>query len=429
MRGGHVSQDSLLSDDFLRSLMAVGHVDVFVGVPTLDNASTIGDLVEAAQQALAQFFPRDRTLLMTSDGGSTDGTLAIARDVSPTRAGTAHTPQNLRTTHRINAPSHGVPGQGRALRQILAAADLTQARTVAILSADVAGVTSEGIAALIQPVKEQRFDYVVPVYARHPLERPLVTQLIRPLLRAAYGRRVQEPLAGEFGCSSRLLSHYLEQETWGGETSRHAVDLWMTGAALSGDFTVGQTPLGSHRVAPGHNPGFQETFQQVVGAAFACLEYQAAQWLDRHGSEPVPLVAPSAAEPVVAPSVDGTHLTDTFRVDLQSLQAVLEPILDGVTLSALHQAAATGGTHVHYPDALWASTVYEFFDAHRRSVMRQDHITQALMPLYLGRTGSFLIEHAASDTATADAALESLCLQFEQLKPSLIERWNRTSQR
>ena len=45
-----MAQDSLLSDELLRHLMAVGQVDLLVGVPTLDNASTIGGVVQAVRQ-------------------------------------------------------------------------------------------------------------------------------------------------------------------------------------------------------------------------------------------------------------------------------------------------------------------------------------------------------------------------------------------
>lgn len=423
-----MSQDSLLSDALLRDLMAVGQVDVFVGLPTLNNASTFVDVAQTVHEALARYFPRDRTVLMTVDGGSTDATLALARDFVPGGAGTSAPSTSLRTTHRITAAAHGSPGKGGALRQLLAAADLTQARTVAVLDAGVTSVAPEWVAGLIAPIRNQQFDYVVPVYARHPLDGPLVTQLLRPLVRAAYGRRVQEPLATEFGCSSAFLSHCLEQDVWETDLARHGINVWITGTALSGNFKTAQTPVGPHRAAPGPLAGFQETFLQVVGSTFASLEQRAAHWLPRVGSEVVPIIGTLHEPRDAATIVDGRRLAENFATDLQNLQAVLQPILEPLTLSALHRVA-TARDAFTYPDELWASTVYEFLDAHRRSVMRRDHIIQALMPLYLGRTGSFLIQHAAAESASTNEALESLCLQFEQLKPSLIERWHRTSPR
>jgi glucosylglycerate synthase len=419
-----LTQDSLLSDELLRHLMAVGHVDVLVGVPTLNNASTISGVVEAVHQAFARYFPRDRTLLVNSDGGSDDGTAAILRDHAGEAAGTVTVTHGLRTMHRINAPYHGVPGKGNALRQILTAADLTQAKAVAVLDADVTSVTPEWIAALIRPVRDQQFDYVAPVYVRHALEGPLVTQIVRPLIRAAYGWQVKEPLAAEFGCSSRFLTHCLEQDVWESPLAQYGIDLWVTGTALSHDFRCCQAPLGPRvqSVAP-NRPAFHEVFQQVIGSVFDCLEEDAEYWLTRGASDQLPLVGPLPTATGDAPPVDGRRMTGSFCADVRNLQSVLEPILSGDTLAALNRIADAERDRFLYPDDLWVSTVYQFLVAYHRGVMRRDHISQALIPLYLGRTGSFLQEYGSAEESDVHAALESLCRQFEQSKPDLVDGW------
>jgi hypothetical protein len=75
------------------------------------------------------------------------------------------------------------------------------------------------------------------------------------------------------------------------------------------------------------------------------------------------------------------------------------------------------------------ATVYQFLAAYHEGVMRREHLTQALLPLYLGRTGSFVLEHARSSPAAVDAALEALGQQFERAKPYLVQRWTRTQPR
>lgn len=410
--------------------MAVGQVDVLVGIPTLNNAGTIGVVVDAVHGAFSKYFPRERTLLVNSDGGSNDGTPDLVRNYSRDATGTLTVTHSLRTTHMISTPYHGVPGKGNALRQILTAADLTQAKAVAVLAADVTSVTPEWVAALVRPVTQQQFDYVAPVYLRSALDGPLVTQLVRPLIRAAYGWQVQEPQAAEFGCSSRFLAFCLEQDVWDSSLARFGIDLWVTCAALSGGFRCCQAPLGPRMTSSGvARPGFRDTFQQVVGSAFGCLNQHAAYWLGRTQAEPLAVIGMSPAGRGEAPGVDGTGLTRSFCTDLQNLQSVLAPILSSDTLTALNRIAATDCNQLRYPDDLWVSTVYEFLAAHHHGVMRGEHIAQALIPLYLGRAGSFLIQYASADPADVDLALESLCLQFERSKPDLVERWNETSQR
>lgn len=416
-------QDSVLSDELLHHLMAVGHVDVLVGVPTLNNASTIRGVVKAVHRAFATYFPRDRTVLINSDGGSDDDTTSLVRNASVDDTDTVTVSHSLRTVHRISTPYHGVPGKGNALRQIMTAAELTQARAVAVLNADVTGVTPEGIAALIRPVRDQQYDYVAPVYRRHPLEGPLVTQLVRPLMRATYGWQVREPVAPEFGCSSRFIMHCLEQDVWASELGRVGIDLWVTGEALAGGFRCCQAGLNPRPAGSSRTP-FGELFEQVVQSAFACLERHAPYWLGRNGSEPMPLASPPPSEVVEAPAVDGSRLTQAFAKDIHDLGSVLKCILSADTFASLERLAEKQGASLRYPDGLWVSTVYEFLLAYRSGVMRREHIVQALAPLYLGRTGSFLQQYAAARDAEVDDALESLCREFERSKPDLIQRWN-----
>ncbi len=56
-----MADESLLSDDLLRQLVAVGHVDILVGIPTLNNATTVVDVVRAAQAGIGSYFPRARS--------------------------------------------------------------------------------------------------------------------------------------------------------------------------------------------------------------------------------------------------------------------------------------------------------------------------------------------------------------------------------
>ena len=120
--------ESTLSDAFLRHLIAVGQVDILVGLPTLDNAATVIDVVRAIHLSFTRDFPRLRTVLITSDGGSTDGTPELIRSASFVETDMVQTSHSLRTLHRVVAPYHGLPGKLTALRAIFAAAELTQAK-------------------------------------------------------------------------------------------------------------------------------------------------------------------------------------------------------------------------------------------------------------------------------------------------------------
>jgi hypothetical protein len=57
-------------------------------------------------------------------------------------------------------------------------------------------------------------------------------------------------------------------------------------------------------------------------------------------------------------------------------------------------------------------------------VINRDHIIQALVPLYRGRTLAFIAEHENASAEQIEKSVEGECVEFERLKPYLLEVWN-----
>jgi hypothetical protein len=128
-----LAEETLLSDDFLRQLMGVGEVDLMVGIPTHNNAHTIGTTVAVVEESFRQNFTRDRVVIVNVDGGSRDGTSdAVLKSVAETHPSLRGL-TSLRTIHRISTRYPGGPSPGVALRSILAAADLVRAKACAVI--------------------------------------------------------------------------------------------------------------------------------------------------------------------------------------------------------------------------------------------------------------------------------------------------------
>src|SRR5437762_1833714 len=182
-----VEGESTLSDALLRQLMAVGHVDILVGLPTLNNAATIVDVVRAIHTCFTRDFPRLRTVLINSDAGSTDGTAELVRAASFTEADVVQTSHSLRTLHRVVAPYHGLPGKHTALRTLFAAGELSQAKAIVVIDPGGPATTAARVTELITPIACSKVEFLAPRYRRHPRDGVLITQLVRPLVRALYG--------------------------------------------------------------------------------------------------------------------------------------------------------------------------------------------------------------------------------------------------
>ena len=284
-----VEHESTLSDALLRQLIAVGQVDILVGLPTLNNAATIVDVVRAVNVCFTRDFPRLRTVMINSDGGSTDGTPELIRAASFTEADMVQTSHSLRTLHRVVAPYHGLPGKHTALRTVFAAGELTQARVMVVIDPGGPATTAERVTELIGPIARSQVEFLAPRYRRHPRDGVLITQLVRPVVRALYGVALDEPLGAEFACSGRFAAHCLEQDIWDQEAARFAIDLWLRTGALAERFTVGQIWRPA-TTAAGARTTLREAVHQVVLALIESLRAHESFWLKADGIEELPHV-------------------------------------------------------------------------------------------------------------------------------------------
>lgn len=406
---------SLLDDEVLREIIAVGRVDVLVGIPTYQNEETIADLVRAVHRGLDRDFLRERTVVVNADGGSTDRTRDLVRAFGRGESPTVHVSQSLRTQHLISTPYHGLPGRGPAVRQFFAIADLLQARAVVVVDPEVTSFEPGWVKALVHPVLAQDFGFVAPAYRRHPLDGPLVSQLARPLVRAAFGVRLLEPLGGEFACSGAFAARALESTPWDDPAVRDAPDPWLVTEAIASGQRVGQAVLGPRVLAAvAARPGLPEVMRQVLGAVLFSVERHAAFCRARQEPEDVPLFGAPAGDPPPPPAFDTDDMARAFREGATALDPVLEQVLSPESLEAVRTAAAAGGVPPLDEDR-WAAIVAEFVAAHQRAVMRAEHLFQALVPIYLGRVARFVTRHAPAGEG-AVSELESLSRAFERAR-------------
>ena len=84
-------------------LERIGQADIIVGIPSFNNARTIGHVVRAVQAGLAKYFPDHKAVIVNSDGGSSDGTMDVVRNTSHRRfqRDTAAAPRGTRLQDRL----------------------------------------------------------------------------------------------------------------------------------------------------------------------------------------------------------------------------------------------------------------------------------------------------------------------------------------
>jgi hypothetical protein len=436
----------------------LGHADIMVGIPSFKNAATIGYVVRAAQAGLVQYFPDLRPVLVNSDAGSPDGTGRVVVETEPPD----YVEQILlvRPTNKLARVSltypeiDGVGGKGAALRTIFEIAAALEVQALVVVDSDLRSILPEWIELLAGPIVKGGYDYVAPLYSRYKYDGTITNTVTYPLTRALYGNRIRQPIGGDFGVSGDLVRHYLELDDWTDDISKFGIDIWMTTSALTGGFAVCQARLGA-KVHDPKDPGADlgPMFRQVVGTILRLAATHPENWLQIQGSHDVPaygferiidpppldvntlrlltefhtgsltladtwrsMFAPQNAETVMVLAAEAGTLVDGARTRLG-----IQGEGSGSTPSTLEMAEALGA--FHFPDDLWARLIYDLVIAARSKEPPIEHLVAALVPIYFGRVGSFVIENRHQTTDQAEDRVERQAREFELLKPYLLERW------
>jgi hypothetical protein len=348
-----LTNDTALRDDARRRLDEIGQADILVGIPSFNNAGTIGHVVQMAAQGMVRYFPEMKPVLINSDGGSSDDTCDV----------TLNTPV-LEEVEVMATVYQGISGKGSAFRAIFEIARALGVKVCVVVDSDLRSITPEWIELLAGPIVREGYGYVTPFYNRHkydgtitnnicyPMTRMLYGLDVRhdgtitnnicyPMTRMLYGLDIRQPIGGDFGFSGQLLDHYLSQDVWQTDVARFGIDIWMTTTAINAGFIVCQAHLGA-KIHDAKDPAaaLGPMFRQVVGTLFGMMSRYEERWKAVAGSQPTAMYGqPIEVEPEPVP-VTLSAMVDKLRAGMEEHEALWQRILTAENLAAVKEIAA-----------------------------------------------------------------------------------------
>lgn len=413
-----------MPEEAQRAAEVIRRADIVIGIPSYNNARTIGHVVRAVYAGLAKYFPQFTAVVINSDGGSQDGTKAAVLSARVEDVHLMHFATPLLAAHRLSLPYHGVPGKGSAFRLVFQMAEVLEAKACAVVDSDLRSITPEWIDLLLRPILFAGHDFVAPYYHRHKYDGTITNSIVYPLTRSLYGLSVRQPIGGEFGISARLLSRYLRREDWETDVARFGIDIWMTTIAIAEGFRVCQSFLGA-KLHDARDPGadLTEMLTQVVGSVFLLMDEYAPVWQARSGSVPAELFGfrfDVGLDPI---RVDVDRMRRAFLRGALELGEVWGIAMRPATLAAVLALARSADEEFLFPDDLWTRVIFDFACAYHTRPLYRGAIIGSLTPLYLARVASFVNESRDLLSAEVEERIESLCTTFESLKPYLLSQW------
>jgi glycosyltransferase involved in cell wall biosynthesis len=417
-------QTVTLRKEVHEQLERIKSADIVAGIPSFNNARTIGHVVRAVQAGLAKYFPDRKAVIVNSDGGSRDGTAESVQNAGIEDFNSILLHHRVEPAFKIITPYQGIPGKGSAFRTVFEIAAALDAKACVVVDSDLRSITPEWVELLVKPVLDDGFDYVAPLYRRHKYDGTITNSIVYPLTRALYGRRVRQPIGGDFGFSGKLARFYLTQDVWATDVARYGIDIWMTTTALANRFAVAQSFLGA-KIHDAKDPGadLSAMLYQVVGATFDLMERYHDAWKGIAGSQTVPTFGFEYTVGLEAINVNTTRMLNVFREGLRSLGEIWLQVLGEGDFREVEKLGAGGDDAFAFPTPLWTRVVYDYAIAYHRKKLPAQHLIKSLTPLYLAKTASFIREAEHMGQEEAEASIERLCADFESNKSYLESLW------
>jgi glucosylglycerate synthase len=392
--------------------------DILVGIPCYNNEKTIVHVIQMVTHGLAKHYKDQRSIILIADGGSTDDSREVARDfeIKPWQ-------EKIVTIYR------GLAGKGSALRSVFESANRLNVRVCAMVDSDLRSINEDWVKYLLDPVLEKGYQFVSPVYVRHKYDGTITNNIVYNLTRALYGKRIRQPIGGDFAISRDVARFYTEQDVWETDVARFGIDIWMTTSAITQGFRICQSNLGVkiHDVKdPGQHLG--PMFRQVLSALFSLMEHYESYWKGVKVSESLETFGFEGTlepEPV---NVNLELLIELFKAGYQQFSPLWKEILCKDSFGEIQKAAELDSTQFYLPTNAWVQILYEIAATYHLWSVNRNKLLDLMTPLYFARVASFVRQSWEMSTNEAEALVEEQAIKFEEQKDYLIKVWDERSE-
>ena len=396
-------------------LESIKKADFVVAIPSYNEADSIAFPVQQADKGIRSYFKDMTSAIINCDNNSSDGTKEIFLGIR------TETPKIYISTEP------GVKGKGNNFKNLFQKILDLEAEGVVVVDADLKSITPEWIRHLGEPLF-QDFGYVAPLYVRHKYDGTITNSIAYPLTRSLYGRRVRQPIGGDFGFCGKLAEIYLESDTWSEAVANFGIDIWMTTIAMNANMPICQAFMGRPKIHRAKDPGADlgPMFRQVIGTMFDMMVKFYPFWSKVKWSKPTAIYGFGLGETEMPPPVKVNQklLFEKFQDGFNRYEEPWKRILQRETDNKLQEIRGMDQDRFEFPAHLWINVLIDFAVAYRDQVWEVAELLDSLIPIYLGKTLSFVKKTERMSVKEAEEFIEEECVQFEGTKGLLLKRWN-----
>ncbi|MBF0530487.1 MAG: glycosyl transferase [Deltaproteobacteria bacterium] len=392
----------------------VNEVEIVVGIPSYNEAENISLPTAKANEGMLQYSGDPKSVIINCDNNSTDST----------RDAFLGTPTEISTIYISTPP--GIKGKGHNLRNLFTKAIDLKAKAIVVVDADLKSITPQWIKHLCEPILKN-FGFVAPLYVRHKYDGTITNSIAYPMTRTLYGRRVRQPIGGDFAFNGKLAELYVKSTDWNEYISQFGIDVWMTTLAMNNGLPICQAFMGRPKLHKHKNPGLPpgSLFKQVVSTIFDLMVTYAPFWKRVRWSKPTAIFGFGLGEVEMPPAVnvDQGKLFKLLQSGWDQYHDLWRETFSDEVYNKIEEIREMGMDRFEYPAVIWAKTIFDSAVAYKNQTCPRDNLVEALIPLYYGKTLSFVRKTERLSIQQAEEFIEHEATIFEESKPYLVERW------
>ncbi|MFC1838501.1 glycosyltransferase [Thermodesulfobacteriota bacterium] len=409
--------NTALRDYTSKRIEEIETADILMGIPCYNNEQTIAHVIQMVTHGLAKYYNDKKSVIIIADGGSTDDTREVARsfEIKPWQ-------------EKIVSIYRGAAGKGTALRSVFEAADRLNVKVCAMVDSDLRSITADWVKYLVEPILEKEYQYVSPVYVRHKYDGTITNNIVYNLTRALYGKRIRQPIGGDFAISQEVAKFYTQQDVWDTDVARFGIDIWMTTSAVTQGFKICQSNLGVkiHDVKdPGQHLG--PMFRQVLSALFSLMEHNESYWKAVRGSETLESFGFDGSLEPDPVNVNLDLLIELFKTGFNQFSSLWKEIFSEASFKQISDTAKMDSKEFRLPTDAWVKILYELAATYHLWKMNRNKLLDMMTPLYFGRVASFVNQSRDMSSIEAEVLVEEQAVKFEEQKEYLIKVWDEKS--
>jgi hypothetical protein len=324
---------------------------------------------------------------------------------------------------KLDGPATGGSSMSAQYQSVFAAAEKLQARGCCIMASNLEAVTPQWAWQIAQPLFESDADLVLPHYARRKFEGLLNVGIIAPMVRALYGKRVNNPMGPDFGVSRRLFQKILAASGGNASGNRLHPLASLTPAALCQNLQIIEVHFGTRVYPPTDWTNMSSVLADVLTPVFLDMERNAPCWQRMRVSVPVSAIGTPFPSGQDTGAMDTSRMVESFQLGNRELREIWGMVLPPSTLFELIKLSRLPPDQFRMPDELWVRIVYDFALAHRLRTISRDHLLKSMTPLYAGWVASYAHDLLLSGPTSPERRLERLSLAYEAGISYLVSRW------